>query len=243
MTRIFMLATAFFLSALFAQPLAQFPKTVDEAVLVLKNKWLAAKDRDWILRNPKDHVVSRLYRGFGTGVRNEFKLWGNNQELRDSCETNDPEGCSVVILNRLWESVRGDADLSLVRQLDCQFQVAKAIRINPKGFHKLTTGELVKALQSQIDEQLASLATAGTTLCQRSLALEVDGKPDLKCFVDAPFSERPPNEFMTLEAVLDGIGFLNLIRLSHAPPKISLDFARRCQFPTPPYLYGSPRTK
>src|SRR5690242_4057640 len=83
---------------------AEQPKTVDEAVQVLKTKWLKPKDRNWILRNTKREVVERLYMGFGTGVRNEFGLWKSNQALRDSCGTNDPEGCSVVILDRLWES-------------------------------------------------------------------------------------------------------------------------------------------
>jgi hypothetical protein len=31
---------------------ADQPKTVDEAVQVLKTKWLQPKDREWILRNP-----------------------------------------------------------------------------------------------------------------------------------------------------------------------------------------------
>jgi hypothetical protein len=55
---------------------ADKPKTVAEAVQVLKTKWLQPKDRDWILRNTKDEVRSRLYMGFGTGVRNQFGLWG-----------------------------------------------------------------------------------------------------------------------------------------------------------------------
>src|SRR5229473_6562406 len=66
---------------------AQKPKTVDEAVQVLKAKWLKPKDLDWILRNPKDEVVWRLYRPFGTGVRNQFGLWGDNESLNDSSAT------------------------------------------------------------------------------------------------------------------------------------------------------------
>src|ERR1039457_700425 len=103
------------------------PKTVDEAVLVLKTKWLSRKDLEWILRNPKEQVTITLYRPFGTGVRNQFGLWGANQQLRDSCGTNNPEGCSSVIFDHLWESVRADADPALVRQLDCQFQLAHSI--------------------------------------------------------------------------------------------------------------------
>jgi hypothetical protein len=33
-------------------------------------------------------------------------------------------------------------------QLDCQFQMAEAIHIDYKGLHDLTTGELLKVLQS-----------------------------------------------------------------------------------------------
>ena len=218
---------------------AQKPKTVDEAVQVLKTKWLKPKDLDWILRNPKDEVVWSLYRPFGTGVRNEFGLWGDNQALRESCGDKDPEGCSVVIFNRLWESVRADADAPLVKQLDCQFQLVQAIHINETGFYKLTTGELVKAMQSQIDDQLSKLTATGSPPCQTSLTLEVIGKPDMHCFVDAPHGKRAADQVkdITLDKTLSGLGLFNLFRTVHVPPKITLDFARKCQFSTPPYLY------
>jgi hypothetical protein len=35
------------------------PKTVNEAVQVLKTQWLQPKDRDWILRNTKEMVQAR----------------------------------------------------------------------------------------------------------------------------------------------------------------------------------------
>lgn len=219
------------------------PKTVDEAVQVLRTKWLKPKDLDWILRNPKDHVVWTLYRPFGTGVRNEFGLWGDNAALHESCGDKDPEGCSVVILKRLWESVRADADPSLVRQLDCEFQVAQAIQINETGFYKLTTGELVKAMQSQINDQLSKLVASGAKPCQGSLTLEVAGDPDTHCFVDAPRGKTSDQaKEVTLENSLNGLGFFNLFRTVHEPPKIKLDFARNCQFPTPPYRFGLPKS-
>jgi len=219
------------------------PKTVDEAVQVIKTKWLKPKDVDWILRNPKDQVVRTLYRPFGTAVRNEFGLWGDNAALHESCGNKDPEACSVVIFERLWESVRADANPSLVQQLDCQFQVAQAIHINEAGFYKLTTGELVKAIQSQINEQLSKLAATGTPPCQASLTLEFVGKPDAHCFVDAPHDKRVADQLkdIALDKALYDLGFFNLFRTVHEPPKIRLDFSRKCQFPTPPYLYGSPK--
>jgi len=223
--------------------MAEKPKTVDEAVQVLKTKWLKPKDLDWILRNPREQVVLTLYRPFGTGVRNEFGLWGDNQALHESCGDKDTEGCSAVIFNHLWGSVRADADPSRVRQLDCQFQVAQAIHINETEFYKLTTGELVKAIQSQINEQLSKLAVTGTPSCQTSLTIELAGKPDDHCFVDAPHDKRVADQVkdIALDKALYGLGLFNLFRTVHVPPKITLDFSRKCQFPTPPYLYGSPK--
>ena len=230
---------AIFTIVLFARStVADKPKTVDEAVQVLKTKWLQPKDRDWILRNTKHEVWGRLYMGFGTGMRNEFGLWGDNQPLHDSCGTKDPEGCSSVILNRLWESVRGDADPALVHQLDCQFQLAQAIHVSLKGFHQLTTREMIRRLQSQIDSQLPALAVSGVPTCQKSsLTLDVAGKPDMGCVV-APHGnkERKYWDDITLEQALAVLGTQNLFRTVHYPPKITLDFFRKCQFPEPfPY--------
>lgn len=215
--------------------IADKPKTVDEAVQILKTKWLQPKDRDWILRNTKNDVWGRLYMGFGTGVRNEFGLWGDNKPLHDSCGTTDPEGCSSVILNRLWESVRGDADPALVQQLDCQFQLVHAIHVSLKGFHQLTTREMMRQLQSQIDSQLPTLTASGVSGCQKSLTLDVAGGPDMGCFVVAPEGRKYWDD-VTLDRALAILGTHNLFRTVHYPPKITLDFFRKCQFPKPfPY--------
>lgn len=215
-----------------AVAVAQRPKSVDEAVQVVKTKWLKPKDIEWVRRNPKDEVVGKLYRPFGTGVRNQFGLWGDNQALRDSCGDNDPEGCSVVIFNRLWESVRSDTDQELLQQLDCQFQLVRAIHVSLKGFHQATTGEMIRRLQSQIDSQLSALATSSTPLCQTSLTLEVDGKPDMGCYVVAPHGKKAADAVndITLDRALDALGFENLFSTIHYPPKLTLQFARKCQF-------------
>ena len=99
----------------------------------------------------------------------------------------------------------------------------------------------MKEIQSQIDDQLSKLATAGAAPCQTSLTLEVAGEPDLHCFVSAPHEAGVSDKVkdITLGKALNGPGFFNLFRTVHEPPKITLDFARKCQFPTPPYLYGS----
>jgi hypothetical protein len=231
-------AAVFTIVLLASSAIADKPKTVDEAVQVLRTKWLQPKDRDWILRNTKDEVRSRLYMGFGTGLRNQFGLWGDNQPLRESCGTNDPEACSVVILDRLWESVRGDADPALVRELECQFQLTQTIHVSLKGFHQLMTREMVRRLQSQVDSQLAAFAASASPGCQGSLTLDVAGKPDMGCFVVAPHrkEERRYRDDLTLDRALAVLGTRNLFRTFHYPPRITLDFLRKCQFPEPfPY--------
>jgi hypothetical protein len=216
---------------------AQKPQTVDEAVQILKTKWLKPKDLDWILRNPKDDVVWTLYRPFGTGMRNEFGLWGDNQPLHDSCGTENPEGCSVVIFKRLWESVRHDADPTLIQQLDCQFQLVNAIHVSLKGLNQLTTKQMIRRLQSQIDAQVSTLTASGTPTCNGSLTLEVEGNPDLGCFVYAPHGKDAGNvNDMTLDRALSTSGIQNMFMTIHYPPKLQLDFFRKCQFPQPfPY--------
>jgi hypothetical protein len=214
-------------------PSQPVPKTVDEAVLALKTKWLSPRDLDRILRSPQKEAVATLYRPFGTGARNQFGLWGGNQDLRTSCGDKDAEGCSVVIFNHLWESVRSDADPALIQQLDCQFQLAEAIRIHYKGFHRVTTGALLKMMQSQINDQMAMFAASGTRTCQSSLTLEAAGKPDRSCYVDASFATNRTDKAKeaSLESVLGWLGSRNFFMASHAPPKIVLNFTRKCQFP------------
>jgi hypothetical protein len=58
-----------------AHSIPNVPRTVDEAVSILKTKWLSAKSSDWLLRNPQKQAVATLYRPFGTGVRNQFAQW------------------------------------------------------------------------------------------------------------------------------------------------------------------------
>lgn len=216
---------------------ADKPKTVDEAVQVLKTKWLKPEDRDWILRNTKDNVRNRLYMGFGTAMRNQFGLWGDNQALHDSCGSQNPEVCSVVILDQLWESIRRDADPLLVRQLDCQFQLAQSIHVSLAGFHQLTNRAMIQQLEKQIDSQLAAGSRAVSS-CQNSLTLDIAGKPDMDCYVVAPHDKKDRQfwDDLTLERALTVMGTQNFFRTVHYPPKLTLDFIRPCQFPKPfPY--------
>ena len=209
------------------------PKTVDEAVLALRAEWLSPADRDWILRTPRDQAVAKLHRPFGTAVRNGFKLWGGNPELIASCGASHPEECSSIIFEHLWQSLRAGADPGLVRQLDCQFQLAEQIKINYKGFDHLTIGKMLKSVQEQIDQQLSSMAKPGAQMCQTSVRLEPAGDPNLNCFVRAEFAKSKPPQ-ASLDRFLGWIGWRNGFEVLHDPPNIRLRFDNKCAWPQHP---------
>jgi hypothetical protein len=211
------------------------PKTVDEAVVTLKTEWLSPTERDWILRTPRNQAVAKLHIPFGTAVRNSFKLWGGNPELIASCGVPHPEACSSIIFDRLWQSLRADADPGLVRQLDCQFKLIEQIDINYKGFGNLTVEKMLDSVQEQIDQQMDSLAKSGAQLCQTSLRLEPTGDPNLKCFVRAEFSnDKSPHT--SLDRFWGWIGWRNGFEVLNEPPNIRLRFDNRCAWPQRPHF-------
>jgi hypothetical protein len=218
------------------------PKTVAEAVHILKTRWLDADAEDWILRSPRETVGTRLHLPFGTGVRNEFKLWGGNPELMESCGVDDPESCSGVIFDRLWDSIRADANPELVRQLDCQFDLAKRLKISYAGFYKLRMGEMFDRLQMQIDQQLTSGAVTPAAGCPAELRLVPRNEPNLKCWVRAEFSEdeRDPE---SLERFFNWIGFRNGFDVRHSPPTLEMTFHEKCAWPEPPKYFHPPKRK
>lgn len=61
----------------------KWPKTVEEAVdqLIL----LMSKEDKETLRNTPEKDLILFHHGFGTYTRNEFGLWGGNEDLMKSC--------------------------------------------------------------------------------------------------------------------------------------------------------------
>lgn len=211
------------------------PKTVDEAVLMLKSE-LSAADKDYLLRTPRDHAVATLHVPYGTGVRNRFKLWGGNPELMSSCGVRQAEDCSGVIFASLWHSVRADSDPGLVRRLDCQFKLVEQIDINYSGFEEMKTGEMLENLQQQIDHGMAGLAKSGSQACQTSLQLKITGDPNLSCFVRAEFAKEKSPHHVSLDMLLGWIGWRNGFEALHDPPAIMIHFNDKCAWPKPPNI-------
>jgi len=211
------------------------PKTVNGAARTLKKEWLSAADRELFLHTPRDQAVAMLYLNIGTAVRNDFKLWGGNPRLIDSCGGVGAEACSSIIFGKLWESIRADADKKLIRRLDCQFELAQKIIIDYQGFGDRTMKAMLDSIQEQIDAQMDHLGKAGLQSCQNSLRLQITGSPDLKCFVRAEFSndKGPP---ISLERLWGWIGWRNGFDVLNTPPAITLRYSEKCAWPEHPYF-------
>ena len=214
------------------------PKTVDEAVAQLKPK-LTAADREYILRTPREHVQAQLHMSLGLRIRNDFGLWHGNQQLMKSCGVNHPDGCSGIIIGKLWDAVRADADPDLVRQLDCQFQLIEGVQINYAKFDQFNTGQLLNTVQDQIDAQISRMQTNGSPVCQNSLKLRILGDPKPDCFVRAEFAREAPKNGkpeVSLDRLFGWIGWRNGFEVLNEPPEISLKFRKTCAWPTRPRL-------
>jgi len=210
------------------------PKTVDEAVAQLKSE-LSPQDRDHILRMSREDLA-QLHMSLGLHIRNGFGLWGKNQQLMKSCGVTHPDSCSEIIIGKLWDSIRADADPSLVRQLDCLFQLTEAVQINYAKFDQFTTGQLLDSLQSQIDAQIARMQASGTPVCQSSLKLRTLGDPKEDCFVRAEFARENNKKEVSLDRLFGWIGWRNDFDVLNEPPEISLKFGKACAWPTRPRL-------
>lgn len=205
-----------------------WPKTVDEAVVVLKTDWLSEKDIEWIGSNPKENVTAQLHLPFGTGVRNQFGLWGHNTDLLQSCGNDHAEACSGIIFDALWESIRSEIPTKLAAAMDCQFSLTNEIVIDSSGFYKMRIGEVITNLQAQVDSQLSKSENS----CARTLQLIPVGDPDTECWVRYEFEGSS-----SLNVFLNWFSWRNEFSVGSKPPVIELQFKERCSWPDRPKYF------
>ena len=155
------------------------------------------------------------------------------RSLLASCGTTQAEECSGIIFNRLWASVREDADPALVQKLDCQFRLIEQVKIEYKGFYALRVGEMLKRIQEQIDQQLPTRTSGAAAPCETSLRLQPTGNPNLKCWVRVEFSEDGGGP-VSLDRLLGWISWRNGFDVLNSPPDINLRFHEKCAWPEPP---------
>ena len=90
------------------------PKTVKEAVDVLLEE-LSKEDLEMI-KNKKKDDLGDFHFSLGMYIRNEFGLWGENEDLfydcfgakKGECFLGHPDMASDKIVDALWERLQGE---------------------------------------------------------------------------------------------------------------------------------------
>ncbi len=91
---------------------SQFPVTCQEAIK--KTYENLDKPSVKLLSKTKKEDLVKFHIGWGTGIRNEYGLWGDTSPIRKSCAESigeddmHPEGASSVIMQGVWELLHGN---------------------------------------------------------------------------------------------------------------------------------------
>ena len=84
-----------------------WPTSCDAAVEALRAR-MSRSEKDELASMARDDLF-RLHFGLGMAIRNEFGLWAGNDALIESCSGRrfaDADGVSMLIIERLWETLR-----------------------------------------------------------------------------------------------------------------------------------------
>lgn len=84
----------------------KLPSSVQEAVdyIIQMYSWIEGGNeflQQFATENKDD--LYKYHHGFGTAIRNNFRLWINNKSLMEDTGTDHPDDASMVIIEALWE--------------------------------------------------------------------------------------------------------------------------------------------
>ena len=90
------------------EPVDDMPKTVSEAVDRLLSS--ISEENKTLIRGMKKEDLIQFHHGLGTGIRNDFGLWGKNQVLISTFPPEDrwPDNASMLIIEAVWERLRSE---------------------------------------------------------------------------------------------------------------------------------------
>jgi len=80
------------------------PKTVNEAVDQIIEQ-MADADKEKVRSTKKDDLIM-FHHGWGTGIRNEFGLWGGNEPLMRDTGASHPDDASMIIIEAVWSKLQ-----------------------------------------------------------------------------------------------------------------------------------------
>jgi hypothetical protein len=84
----------------------RLPRTVDEAVAEIISG--LSDENKALVRGTARRDLIRFHHGWGTGIRNDFDLWGGNTELLASCGSPrmHADSASMVIIEAVWSRLQ-----------------------------------------------------------------------------------------------------------------------------------------
>jgi hypothetical protein len=91
------------------------PTTCQAAITSIVTR-LSSEDKAALRKNKKEDLI-QYHHGWGTGIRNDFGLWGGNEALARDCaarfgdpsgpEALHPDTISGLIIEQVWRAVGG----------------------------------------------------------------------------------------------------------------------------------------
>ena len=81
-----------------------WPRSVDEAATRILGT-MSEADKQRVRATKKDDLI-QFHHGWGTGIRNDFGLWGGNKELMADCHAANPDDASMVIIEAVWQRLQ-----------------------------------------------------------------------------------------------------------------------------------------
>lgn len=82
-----------------------WPTTVEEAVNQILSS-LSDEDKEALKNMPNKDLI-KFHMGRGAGIRNDFGLWGDNEDLLKSCGAEwMPDSASEVIIEAVWKRLQ-----------------------------------------------------------------------------------------------------------------------------------------
>ena len=62
---------------------------------------MSSESKETLKLTPKDDLISYLHTA-GRMIRNQYNMWYNT-ELVKSCDSDHPDGASMIVIETLWE--------------------------------------------------------------------------------------------------------------------------------------------
>jgi len=166
------------------------PNTINSAAQLIISE-MSKKDRKNIKETSPDQLIM-YHHGWGTGIRNNLGLWGENKELIEDCGNTNPDDCSMKIINRIWQLLQDD-------KTQQQFGI-DYLRLREKAEYEIT--EFAKSTPTKLDAFIVAKMAA-------FYAKECNGDSVQVAYIS--FSKGKSDSYADVRFILRGIDSIETV--------------------------------